>query len=1007
MNQDKWRKAKELFHEAQALPLDERVAFLDKACAEDFELREQVENLLSSYESGFMEEPVLNNVIEAVGAGNEFNEGQVIGRYRLNELIGTGGMGEVFLSDDTELNRPVAFKVLHSDVADDDERVRRFIQEARSASALNHPNILTIHEIGSFEGSRFIVSEYVDGETLRERMAGGLTAVESLEITCQIAAALQAAHQAGIVHRDIQPENIMLRKDGLVKVLDFGLAKLTEADDRPIDANVPTLSRLQTSPGLIMGTVAYMSPEQASGQVVDARTDLWSLGVVFHEMLTGESPFKGESVTDLVTSILKHDPASLDLTEISQELQPICKKALAKDQKARYQTAQDLLKDLQGEKKRMEYAIQPNSFVTVSTNDELKTQLIRPRPTLSAEYIVHSVKQHKVMSASIFALIVLAIGAGTSMSWFNLPNLDTAAVIDPNNLSVLRLTTTGRERWATISPDGKSLAHLVIMPDGKSSLMVRSIDKDDDRVLVSGDFQSRAPVFSPDGKYIYNIKILGTKRLLSRISASGGEEFQISDNFRFSNFDISPDGDHIVYPWRKQNGDPPQLNMSSINAMISKTDQPVSLTPKGETLRFIGGSDGPAFSPDGKKVSIPIEEENTRKRKIAIYDISGKPPQIINAEFAGVAHAVWLSNKDLLVSAKRADTDSTTQLWQLGLDGSLKQLTFDLTNYSRVSISADRSTVVATESSTESNLYVASTTAAWTAEMGSIKQITRETRVEFGCLGMSWTRDSALIFSYAGLGGAQLRIIDSNGGNSRLFTPGQIRAPESPVVTPDGKYLLFNAFNEKDEMYLYRYDLGSKSLLPLAYAGPWPWFHGFSITPDSKSVIYTFVDPNWKNVPQAQQTGGLRKISIDGGEPTDIRVDNSFPMPQVSPDGKSIGLMTWDGRIGIVPMGDPKAQPRYLDVTTAFPNLNARFFRWSSDSRAIVYITTNASQQDFFNLDSQNLRRLPVDGGPAANLTNFTDGRSIYSFAYTPDGKQLAMSRGLTTSDIVLVKNLR
>ena len=395
MNAKKWEQIKEIFHQAQALPVEERSEFLDTSCAGDPVVREKVDDLLGSYESGFLEDTILHEVVEIVGAENSFKKGQVIGRYQIGELIGTGGMGQVFRAEDTELDRPVAFKVLHGDIAENDERVRRFIQEAKAASALNHPNILTIHEIGSFEGARFIVSEFVDGETLRERMRSGLTSAESLDITCQIAAALQAAHSAGIVHRDIKPENIMLRQDGLVKVLDFGLAKLTEADDLPIDPTAPMVSRVHTSPGLVMGTVAYMSPEQARGQAVDSRTDLWSLGVVFHEMLTGESPFKGESVTDLVTSILKHDPASLDLISISQELKPICTKALAKDKKARYQTAQDILQDLQGEKKRMEYAIQTTPFITVSSTDEMKTQLIRRRPTLSAEYIVTSVKRHK------------------------------------------------------------------------------------------------------------------------------------------------------------------------------------------------------------------------------------------------------------------------------------------------------------------------------------------------------------------------------------------------------------------------------------------------------------------------------------------------------------------------------------------------------------------------------------------------------------------------------------
>ena len=229
MNKATWQRVKEIFDEAHELADEARAEFVESSCKGDAELRSEVEKLLASYDSDFLEETALGPADALIEP--QLAAGQTIGRYRIKRLIGTGGMGQVFLADDTELDRKVAFKVIHREVAADAERVRRFIQEARAASALNHPNILTIHEIGTFDGARFIVSEYIDGETLRERMRRGLNAADSVEIACQVAAALDAAHSAGIVHRDIKPENIMLRKDGFVKVLDFGLAKLTAADD--------------------------------------------------------------------------------------------------------------------------------------------------------------------------------------------------------------------------------------------------------------------------------------------------------------------------------------------------------------------------------------------------------------------------------------------------------------------------------------------------------------------------------------------------------------------------------------------------------------------------------------------------------------------------------------------------------------------------------------------------------------------------------------------------------
>ena len=459
MNNSTWQQAKKIFDEAQELKAEELSAFLDSQCAGNAELRAEVKKLLSSYDSDFLEETALD-AAEAL-LKPSLNEGQVIGRYKIGRLIGSGGMGQVFIAEDTELGRQVAFKVLHHDVGADDERIRRFIQEARAASALTHPNILTIHEIGSFEGFRYIVSEYVDGETLRDRIRKGISTAESIEITCQITAALKAAHSAGIVHRDIKPENVMLRQDGLVKVLDFGLAKLTEADDRPIDPNAPA-SAVETSPGLVMGTAAYMSPEQASGQAVDSRTDLWSLGVVFHEMLTGASPFEGETVTELISSILKTDVADVLAENVPAELQPICRKTLAKDKDSRYRSAHDLLNDLEGEKKRMEYSFQPSRYVSVSTTDELKTKLIRPRPTIRAEYIVTSVKRHKYATlATVILGIMAAIGfsvykfdGATPLNTEQLYGLIDSSTTE-NDLKFSRLPISGQTNEAVLSPDGK------------------------------------------------------------------------------------------------------------------------------------------------------------------------------------------------------------------------------------------------------------------------------------------------------------------------------------------------------------------------------------------------------------------------------------------------------------------------------------------------------------------------------------------------------------------------
>ncbi|HEX8176849.1 MAG TPA: protein kinase [Pyrinomonadaceae bacterium] len=290
-------------------------------------------------------------------------EGTFLGRYEIRSLLGTGGMGEVYLAQDRQLDRTVALKILPVDLARDQLRMRRFIQEAKSASALNHPNIITIYEVGELDDTHFIATEFVDGGTLRQRINGEKLSVdESLEIAVQVASALQAAHEAGIVHRDIKPDNIMLRRDGYVKVLDFGLAKLTEKSNERLLSAPEAMTLVNTEPGLVVGTVSYMSPEQARGLIVDTRSDIWSLGVVIYQMLTGHEPFEAETPTDQIVSIIERQPPPISFyTEgVPVELERIVLRALAKDRGDRHQTIDEMLDELRQVRKRLAFQTELN-----------------------------------------------------------------------------------------------------------------------------------------------------------------------------------------------------------------------------------------------------------------------------------------------------------------------------------------------------------------------------------------------------------------------------------------------------------------------------------------------------------------------------------------------------------------------------------------------------------------------------------------------------------------------
>ncbi len=444
-----WPKVKEIFYAALRRSPGDRSRFVIQACGTDKAVLAEVESLLASNASAesFMETPAMAGVADLIEKHTRtFEAGKCFGPYEILRQIGAGGMGEVYLANDTRLERKTAIKVLPGNVGKDEERMRRFVREAKSASGLNHPNIITIYEIGETDSTHFIATEYIEGDTLRERLSGPPIDLRStLEIASQVASALEAAHRTGIVHRDIKPENVMVRPDGLVKLLDFGIAKLIEKPHDPSSEGT-TAVKGQTTPGMVIGTARYMSPEQARGQAVDARSDLFSFGVMLYEMLAGKPPFQGDSALETIGLILhkEHVPLGRQASGVPAELERIINKALRKDREERYQTAKDLMIDLKGFSQDWEFQIKAKLIPEPQTemlDRHATTSDVAPHTTSETKELVPRIKQYRRGFLAVVAVLLLAaLGLGY---WFyssppastNYQEIKSVAVLPLENLS--------------------------------------------------------------------------------------------------------------------------------------------------------------------------------------------------------------------------------------------------------------------------------------------------------------------------------------------------------------------------------------------------------------------------------------------------------------------------------------------------------------------------------------------------------------------------------------------
>jgi eukaryotic-like serine/threonine-protein kinase len=1000
VNTDRWQQIKEIFDDAMQRPPAERAAFLDEACANDRDLRAEVEKLLASYETDFMAQPAVGMVADViVAARQQLKAGQQLGRYRIIQPIGAGGMGEVYLAHDTELERDVALKILASDVAANQQRMQRFIQEAKAASALNHPNIITIHEVGQAEGLRFIATEYIKGENLRQRLRREqLSRRECFEVAVQVAAALSAAHEAKVVHRDIKPENIMLRPDGLVKVLDFGLAKLTEKTSPApsIGSNVATRVQINTAPGMVMGTANYMSPEQARGKEVDARTDIWSFGIVLYEMLSGHMPFTGESSSDVIAAILKNEPAPLTsyVPDAPAELQRITKKTLRKERDERYQTARDLLIDLKDLRRELDLESESERFVAASaglsdsaaaSRESTRDASIDPTTEVTSRSQT-SERKSAVFRRPLVTVIagVAILGAAVALTLGIRALRRTGSGGAFQRTEITQLTTSRNLSQAAISPDGKYLAYAVRDNETESLWLRQANAANDLQIVAPAVVGYEGITFTRDtGSLYYVTRDRNGVSILSRIQVLGGTPQKLIANVD-SPVTFSPDGKSMAFVRGKY----PTEDQSALLIADSEGGQERILASRRAPQFFypIGNWTGPSWSPDGELVACAIADvSNGRAGNVFTFRVKdGSEKRIMPKNFSEVGRVEWLADMNglVLVGTEQFLGTFPGQVWYLSYpDGATRRITNDFGNYRSLSVTSDGSKLVTISFS---GLY-----GIWTAPEGDASRARQIAPISRGG-GLSWTPDGRIVYATSMSGRSDIWIMNADGSARKQLTS-SAGQNFGPSVSPDGSHIaFFSTRTGRGDVWLIDIDGGNPR--PLT-KGLLTWQPSWS--PDGKWVLFVTY-PEWR----------IWKVPVGGGSPLPV-TDRPAYRPVVSPDGKWLACFYSNSNdaastetvynLTVLPF-EGGAPLKTFPLRGSRLDANYSLLQWTPDGRAVLYNTITNNVVNIWNQ--------PIDGGEPKQATDFKDA-SITSFAWSRDGHWLACSRGTETSDAILITEIK
>ena len=881
---ERWENVRRLFHDAlERPPGEERARFLDSACGDDPELRVEVESLLTSHDraGSFLESSILG----AEAGTAVLAAGTRLGPYEITDLIGVGGMGEIYRARDTRLARDVAIKVLPADLARNPDRLTRFEQEARAASALNHPHIVALYDVGRERGLAYIVTELLEGQTLAERMAQGPMPVKkALECSVQAARGLAAAHERGIVHRDIKPANLFLTNDGQVKILDFGLAKL--ADPMGVATGASSAAPA-TTPGLVMGTVGYMSPEQVRGETADARSDQFSLGCVVYELLTGEAPFRRPTGAQTMAAVIEDEPVSIQERNprVSEPVTWILERCLAKDPAERYAATRDLARDL-----------------------ELAVGRTAPSKTDREAGRIRATRKRVLRVGLAAALVAL----GAAAAWWLRPR--------PPAVPVVRyLTFSGHDSSPAASPDGKMVAFSSAR-EGRRRIWIKQLGSGNEVPLTEGE--DEYPRFSPDGTVILFARREGSRSSLYRVPTFGGEARKLVNDAVYGDF--APDGKGICF-------------LRQILAAGGTTSVVGTAGPDGsrirELARFPGALVHPRWSPDGKTVAAtetPLEVGKPTAT-LLIDAGTGRADRLASPTATGVyqpGNLVWTGPREFLYSQPESVVG-----FQSG--SSSRIVLQDIRSSEAREVLWNPATMLMIDVLGPGRLVF---------EARSLRQNLREYALKPGAPGTGqWlTRGNStdrqpvytpdgewLVFSSNRAGQLDLWALSTGSGAVRRLTD-DAAEDWDPFFAPDGK-LLWSS-NRSGHFEVWRADADGTGALQLTKDGVDA--ENPMATPDGRWVLYASANP---------ASRGIVKMHADGSKPA-VLVPGNMILPDLSPDGQYIAFV--DEHLGadqpilrIVRVADgaptgfaiplPQSDHLAIDVGRC---------RWFPDGRSLAFI---------------------------------------------------------------------